>query len=146
MTCSAIVQASSIAMTAPWARYCSGGCAASPNYQNATGSIDTAGYATPDLFSRHPLGTNDFGLDLLARSIHGARESLLTCTGAALVGLLIGSALGIPAAYYRGALDRVIGVFADVLLSIPALLMLFALITIVGTAKTVPQAVLKVAR
>ena len=114
------------------------------NYQNATGSIDTAGYATPDLFSRHPLGTNDFGLDLLARSIHGARESLLTCTGAALVGLLIGCALGIPAAYYRGALDRVIGVFADVLLSIPALLMLFALITIVGTAKTVPQAVLKV--
>jgi peptide/nickel transport system permease protein len=114
------------------------------NYQNATGAIDTAGYATPDLFSRHPLGTNDFGLDLLARSIYGARESLLTCTVAAGVGLIIGCALGIPAAYYRGVLDRVVGVVADVLLSIPALLLLFALITIVGTAKTVPQAVLKV--
>jgi peptide/nickel transport system permease protein len=114
------------------------------NYQDAKKSINSPGYAHPDLFSNHPLGTNDFGLDLFARSIYGARESLLTCTVAALAGLVVGCALGIPAAYYRGWFERVVGVLTDVVLSIPALLMLFAVITILGTAKSVPQAVMKV--
>jgi peptide/nickel transport system permease protein len=113
------------------------------DYENTSLTINAAGYARPDLFSAHPLGTNDFGLDLLARAIYGARETLITCTLAALVGLIIGCALGISAGYYRGWWEKIVGVLSDSLLSFPALLLLFAVVTILGTAKNVPEAVYK---
>jgi peptide/nickel transport system permease protein len=114
-----------------------------PDYQNPSLTINTPGYARPDLFSRHPLGTNAFGLDLLARAIYGARETLVTCTLAALVGLIIGCAIGMSAGYFRGWWEQVAGVITDSLLSFPALLLLFAVVTVLGTAHTVPQAVFK---
>jgi peptide/nickel transport system permease protein len=113
------------------------------DYQNASKTLSVAGYARPDLLSAHPLGTNAFGLDLVARAIYGARETLLTCTLAAVLGLLIGCAIGMTAGYFRGWWERVAGVVTDSLLSFPALLLLLAVVTVLGTARNVPQAVFK---
>jgi peptide/nickel transport system permease protein len=113
------------------------------NYNNPELTLNVAGYAPPDLFTAHPLGTNDFGLDLLARAVYGARETLITSTLAALVGLVSGLVLGMSAGYYRGAWEKAVGVLTDAMLAFPALLLLFAVVTVLGTAKTVPQAVFK---
>ncbi|MFV2020160.1 ABC transporter permease [Micromonospora sp. LOL_023] len=113
------------------------------NPDDTTATIGVAGYARPDLFSANPLGTNGFGLDLLARSIYGARVSLLTVGCTVVVSLLIGGLIGMVAGYFRGWVDVVIGVFADATLVIPALVLLIAFAAVLGPPRTVPEAVLK---
>ncbi|MFY1638045.1 ABC transporter permease [Solwaraspora sp. WMMB335] len=113
------------------------------NADDTTATIGVAGYARPDLFSANPLGTNGFGLDLLARSIYGARVSLLTVGCTVLVSLLVGGAVGMIAGYFRGWVDVVIGIFADAALVIPALVLLIAFAAVLGPPRTMPEAVLK---
>lgn len=85
----------------------------------------------PDLFSSHPLGTNNFGLDLLARVLAGARVSLLVAVVAAVLGLLVGGLLGVLAGYFRGGVDAVIGALTDTVLAFPALVLLLAVASVV---------------
>lgn len=113
------------------------------NHNNTSATIGVLGYARPDLFSEHPLGTNNFGLDLLARAIYGARVSLLTVALTVVVSLLIGGAIGVVAGYFRGAVDTVIGIVADAALAIPALVVLIAFAAMLGPPTRVPEAVLK---
>ncbi len=113
------------------------------NYADPTRTLRVAGYAPPNLLSAHPLGTNNFGLDLLSRSIHAARESLLTAFFAAATGMAVGCLVGIPAGYYGGWLDRVVGIVADAGLAVPALLVLVAAAAVLRPPTTVPEAVLK---
>ena len=87
--------------------------------------------ARPDLFSGHPLGTNDYGLDLLARALDGARVSLLVAAVATLIGLFVGGTLGWSPATFRGPSDSVIGVLTDVVLAFPALVLLLAVASVV---------------
>lgn len=99
-------------------------------YKDTTKTIRSPGYASPDLFSAHPLGTNNFGLDLLARSIYGARSSLTVAIAAVLIGIILGGAIGIIAGYFRGKVDAVIGVLTNSLLAVPALILLIALASV----------------
>ncbi|GAB2888167.1 ABC transporter permease [Nocardioides pacificus] len=87
-------------------------------------------FARPDLTSEHPLGTNGFGLDLLARSVYGARSSLLIALSAVVIGTIIGGAIGLVAGYFKKTLDRVVGVFTNSLLAVPPLILLIALATV----------------
>ena len=96
-------------------------------YKDTTKTLGEKGYAPPSLFSDHPLGTNNFGLDLLSRSIYGARASLIVAVAAVIIGILIGGILGICAGYFRGKTDAIIGVFTNSLLAVPALILLIAL-------------------
>jgi peptide/nickel transport system permease protein len=106
-------------------------------------TIGVAGNLRPDLLSAHPLGTNNFALDLLSRSVYAARVSLLTATFAVAVSLIIGGTIGVLAGYYRGWLDRIVGVFTDSFLAFPALILLIALAAVFGIPKSVPEAILK---
>lgn len=114
------------------------------NADDTSQTIGVAGYARPDLFSAHPLGTNGFGLDLLARSIYGARVSLLTVAFTIAVSLIAGGAIGMVAGYFRRWVDHAIGIFSDTLLVIPALVLLIAFAAVLGPPRTVPEAVLKI--
>lgn len=87
-------------------------------------------YATPDLFSSHPLGTNNFGLDMLARTIYGARASLVIAVIAVIIGMVVGGAIGIVAGYFKGKVDSVVGILTNALLAVPPLLLLIALATV----------------
>ena len=110
---------------------------------NTEKTLGQAGNLRPDLFSAHPLGTNNFALDLLSRCIYAARVSLLTSAFAVVVSLLIGGTIGMIAGYYRGWLDRVVGVLTDSFLAFPALILLIAIAAVLGIPKSVPSAILK---
>lgn len=80
----------------------------------------------------HPLGTDALGRDLYARLAHGAGVSLLSALTATLVGLLVGSALGLLGGFLRGTADVLVMRLTDMLLSVPALLLSLALIAALG--------------
>lgn len=68
-------------------------------------------------------GSDGNGYDVFARCIYYARNSLLIGVSSTIIGLLIGSTLGILAGYFRGWVDRVVSITIDCLLSIPALVL-----------------------
>ena len=74
----------------------------------------------------HPLGTDRAGRDTLARLVHGARVSLGVGVAAALVQVLIGTALGVAAGFFGGLFDAAVTWACEVLLSFPLLLLLLA--------------------
>jgi peptide/nickel transport system permease protein len=108
-----------------------------------TKTITEPGNARPDLLSRHPLGTNNFSLDVLARSLYGARVSLLTATFAVVFALVVGGSLGIAAGYLRGSFNHVVGVATDSMLAFPSLVFLVALAAVLGTPDSALEAVPK---
>jgi peptide/nickel transport system permease protein len=113
------------------------------DYQDPAKAIMNPGYAVPNLFSAHPLGTDGLSLDLLARCIYGARVSLLTGGLAVAVSVAVGVPIGTLAGYRRGWVDKVCTVFTDTLLTVPALLLLIALAAALGAPTSVADAVLK---
>ena len=80
----------------------------------------------------HPLGTDDQGRDLLTRIIYGARVSLLVGFLSVGISVVIGTALGALAGFYRGHLDQVISRFADLLLAFPFLIFAIGMMAFLG--------------
>jgi peptide/nickel transport system permease protein len=87
-------------------------------------------YLPPFTYSDHLLGTNGYGLDMLARVIYGARASLTISLLAVSIGLVVGGAVGVVAGFYRRAVDSVIGIFTNALLAVPPLILLIVLATV----------------
>lgn len=87
-------------------------------------------FSGPVFAGSHPLGTNGFGLDLLSRSLYGARSSLLISLSAVAIGTVVGGAIGMVAGYFGKAADRVVGMATNSLLAVPPLILLIALATV----------------
>lgn len=99
-------------------------------HTNVAAALTEPSYQTPRLLSAHPLGTNNYGLDMLSRSIYGARTSLVISLVAVTIGSLVGGAIGVVAGYFRAGVDSVIGIFTNALLAVPPLILLIALGTV----------------
>ena len=72
----------------------------------------------------HPLGTDGAGRDMLALLVIGAPNTLLVGLLAAVIGMSVGIALGFTSGFMGGRTDDVIRVLADVMITIPPLLIL----------------------
>ncbi|HEX4892199.1 MAG TPA: ABC transporter permease [Hyphomicrobiaceae bacterium] len=90
-------------------------------------------------------GTDRYGRDVLARTLHGARVSLIVGLSVAIVASLIGLALGLLCGYFR-RIDGIVMRVMDGLMAIPSILLAIALITlsrpglgIVITAIVIPE-------
>lgn len=81
----------------------------------------------------HPLGTDDFGRDILSRVMVGARYSFLVGAPAVLIGLLIGGLPGLVAGYLGGRADELFMKLIDVQMAFPGILLALMLIAVLGT-------------
>lgn len=93
----------------------------------------------PDLLAAssgagHPLGTDTMGRDIAARLLFGARVSIIVGFCAPLVGMVLGSLLGVPAGFYRGRLERFTLFALDTLLAFPGLVFLLVFTFVFGAS------------
>ncbi|SDU60351.1 ABC transporter permease [Jiangella alkaliphila] len=71
--------------------------------------------------TEHLLGTTQFGQDVLAQTIAGARGSMFVGFLAATVGTLIAVLVGVPAGYFRGSADNGLNFLTNLFLVMPVL-------------------------
>jgi peptide/nickel transport system permease protein len=83
--------------------------------------------------TKHILGTDELGRDIMARIVHGARISLVVGCSAIALALFIGGALGAIAGYSGGKIDDVIMRCMDVFLCLPDVLLALAIVAAFGT-------------
>jgi peptide/nickel transport system permease protein len=92
---------------------------------------------TPELLARpsraHPLGTDSFGRDVLARLLFGARVSLFIAGLSVLIASTAGTFLGLLSATSRGAVDWVVMRSMDVILAFPPILLAIAVVAFLGS-------------
>src|SRR5579884_2204904 len=82
---------------------------------------------TPPFVSRHILGTDELGRDLLTRLLSAGRISLTVGLAAMAMSITFGSLVGAIAGYYGGAVETVIMRFVDAVLCFPSIFLLLAL-------------------
>lgn len=87
--------------------------------------------------SAHWLGTDQLGRDVLSRVIFGGRDAMLISLIAAVLSVGIGTALGCAAAYFRGWFDEVLMRILDAVLSVPAILALLVVVSVLGAGAPV---------
>jgi ABC-type dipeptide/oligopeptide/nickel transport system permease subunit len=92
-----------------------------PNEQS-TEALDIFGTPTGPS-AEHPLGVDELGRDVFARTIYGARVSLIVAFAATGLAVLAGVVAGLLAGYFRGWIDTLVSRTVDVLLAIPYLLL-----------------------
>ncbi len=68
---------------------------------------------------KHPMGTNELGVDTFAQVLRGAQKSCLIAVMTAGLSTVIGTVLGAVAGYYRGWVDALIMRITDLFLVFP---------------------------
>jgi peptide/nickel transport system permease protein len=119
-----------VAVLAPWL------APFDPNEQNVVQSL-----MPPS--AEYLFGNDFFGRDVLSRVIWGARVSLMVGFVATISSVILGTAIGIMAGYFGGAIDRAISAATDVLLSFPQLIMGLLLVAVLGPS--LPNLILAIA-
>ena len=94
--------------------------------------VDTPHRLRPPLTAGHALGTDEFGRDLLARLVWGARVSLLAGVASTAAAMLIGVTLGILGGFYTGWIETVIMRLTDILMAFPYVLLAIAIVAGLG--------------
>ena len=81
----------------------------------------------------HPLGTDNFGRDVLLRLIDGGKISLSVGLAAVAISLSIGGMIGLVAGYFGGWTDRILMRIIDVKLAFPGILLALVIVTVLGS-------------
>ncbi len=85
--------------------------------------------------AQYPLGTDNLGRDILSRIMHGTRGILGTSVSAALIGVVMGSTVGLVTGYIGGWFDEIVMRLSDALLSLPAILLAMLLLATLGASR-----------
>lgn len=89
--------------------------------------------------ARHLLGTDQFGRDVLARLVYGARLSVSIGAASVALALLLGVPIGALSGFIGGALDNALMRAMDALMAFPALLLALGLVAMLGPGTTSPS-------
>ncbi len=84
----------------------------------------------------HWLGQDEFGRDVFARLIWGARVSLSVAVAAAALACVVGTTLGVVGGFLRGIAEILALRSIDVLLCFPPLLLALLVVTLLGPGAT----------
>ena len=80
----------------------------------------------------HPLGTDNFGRDLLSRLLYAARVDLQIMTVPTAASFLLGLGIGAAAGYCGGAVDEVLMRIVDVSMAFPFYVLVIAIVAMLG--------------
>jgi len=81
---------------------------------------------------KHIFGTDQYGRDIFARIIHGAKISIFMGLFNVAIALTIGSIIGSVAGYYGGYIDGIVMRIMDVFLAIPQTLLAISIVAVLG--------------
>jgi peptide/nickel transport system permease protein len=95
-------------------------------------AIDVLAPLQPPLTPGHPLGTDQYGRDILARILYGGRIDLLIAFGATSVTLVVGSLIGLLSGYVGGWIDSVIMRIVDLVFAFPFVVLIIAIVAMLG--------------
>ncbi len=84
----------------------------------------------------HLFGTDELGRDVLTRILYGTRVSLIIALFPTALAVAVGAVAGICAAQFRSVTDFIIMRLADVMLSIPGMLLAMVVLYTMGGSKT----------
>ena len=104
------------------------------------GMAEVVGGVWEPASSRHLLGTDNIGRDLLTRMIYGGRTTIFIATAATIISFTTGAVFGFLAAVIGGWADQFLSRFVDLIMSIPSLI--FALVILSVMPVTIPVLVL----
>lgn len=80
----------------------------------------------------HYLGTDSAGRDVWARLLFGSRITLVIAACALIIGVTIGSLIGLVSGYFGGWVDNLLMRFTELVMTFPALFALIILVSILG--------------
>ena len=81
---------------------------------------------------KHPLGTDQYGRDLLTRLLYGGRVSLFIALITVAGSIVVAGMIGVAAGYFGGHLDNFLMRCMDVLMAIPGTLMAITIASALG--------------
>ncbi|WP_428395854.1 ABC transporter permease [Lichenicoccus sp.] len=84
----------------------------------------------------HPLGTDEFGRDMLSRVIWGYGVDMQIALFATVPALLVGTIVGALAGYFGGLLESLLLQLVGVVIAFPFLVLVIAIVTVLGPGLT----------
>jgi len=102
-----------------------------PMYQPMSG-VDEEIYTVTGPSLRHWLGTDFMGRDLLSQLLAGARVAFMVGVSAAFMSVFLGTAIGMIAGYMGKVVDTLLMRLADMVMVMPALVVLLILAALFG--------------
>ena len=113
-------------------------CLASPlfyGYREHIVAVDILNQMTGPS-KEHLLGVDELGRDILARILWGGRTTILLSFCGLGLAFLLGTIFGTAAAYYGGIVDTIIMRIMDIVMSIPSIILMIILATLITPSAT----------